>query len=232
MESGGQEGSGGIRWPRVPCSKKSLFHLLSPPLELEFGFAPELLCGADTNHWASNFSAPLYNFFVQCQVRCPIPKATHGQFFGNIHLQSGSAAEQCRILLMSKSGNKRDKRATFTSEKTKAWEVKLEEKNHGDLFFCHSTERPQDSVTVFCQKRLKMGWKAKMDFKVAPLGMDKPGFQKLNYNFTELLRGSCLAVVQWEWTNAQILYPKYQDSFSLPWHFLCFLRGGKYKSLK
>lgn len=64
------------------------------------------------------------------------------------------------------------------------------------IFSSHCTEQPQDSVTVFCQKRSKMGWEAKMDFGVAPLGMDNPGSHKVEQNFTEMIGESSLAVVQ------------------------------------
>lgn len=40
-----------------------------------------------------------------------------------------------------------------------------------------------------------MEWKAKMDFIVAPPGMDNSGFHEANHNFTEMLGESCLAVM-------------------------------------
>lgn len=40
-----------------------------------------------------------------------------------------------------------------------------------------------------------MEWKVKMNFTVAPPGMDNSGFHKANHNFTEMLGESCLAVM-------------------------------------
>lgn len=40
-----------------------------------------------------------------------------------------------------------------------------------------------------------MEWKAKMDFIVAPPGMDNSGFHKAKHNFTEMLGESCLAAM-------------------------------------
>lgn len=68
---------GAIRWPRVHSSKNPhLFHFPSPPLELEFGFAPV----EQTPITGCGKNSQLQCFFPLFCV-CPIPKATHGKFW-------------------------------------------------------------------------------------------------------------------------------------------------------